>query len=178
MKKITVIFLCIISAVFTIWYMHFEAPWTNDGAISSIGLDHPALFIIWGVLTFSALTVSELQCCKKERLKIILPLIGISALGMALTLIFRFDYDIKPDYYLHCAGSLIFSVVEGASVFLIFFFNKSKTFAAMTAIIMLSDLVFLFIFKENGLIETVPVFAGYIMLSLETLRKEKYETAR
>ena len=178
MKKITVIPLCITSAVFTIWYMHFEAPWTNDGAISSIGLDHPALFIIWGVLTFSALTVSELQCFKKERLKIILPLIGISALGMALTLIFRFDYDIKPDYYLHCAGSLIFSVVEGAAVFLIFFFNKNRAFSAITALIMLGDLVLLIIFKENGLIETVPVFAGYIMLSLETLRKEKYEAAR
>mgnify|MGYP002852492006 CR=1 FL=1 len=178
MKKLSVI-LCASSIVYTLWYMHFDLPWTNDGALSTIGLTHRTYFIIWGVLTFAALSLSVITAYRERtKTKIYIPLLTLSGIGMALTLIFRFDYDIKPNYYFHCAGSLTFSIVTGVTIFLLFVLAKDRLFAVITAVILIADTVLLIIFKENGLIEAVPIFAGYIMLCITNLRRDKIEITR
>ena len=53
-----------------------------------------------------------------------------------------------------------------------------KAFTVASGMILIGDLVCLLIFKETGLIETLPIFAGYIMLSAVNLRREKIETTR
>ncbi len=178
MKKLSVI-LCAVSTVYTLWYMHFDLPWTNDGALSAIGLGHRFLFSVWGILTFASLAVSIITAYKRyTNTKAYVPLLIISGAGMALTLIFRFDYDLKPDYYFHCAGSLTFSIVTGFTIFLLFVLAKNRLFAVITAVILIADTVLLIIFKETGLIEAVPIFAGYIMLCITNLRRDKIEAAR
>ena len=171
--------LCIFSTVYTLWYMHFGKPWTNDGALSKIGLEQRAAFIIWGILTFLSLGLNIYTGYRKiEKQKTSIILLGVSAVGMALTLIYRFDYNLMPDYYLHCAGSLLFSAVTGGAVLTLFLLAKRKTFSAVTAAVMLTDLICLLIFKETGIIETVPIFTGYILLSIFNTGSEKLEAAR
>ena len=77
----------------------------------------------------------------------------------------------------------MFSAVTGITVFLLFLicFKKGVMFKAFTVasgMILIGDLVCLLIFKETGLIEALPIFAGYIMLSAVNLRREKIEIAR
>lgn len=168
-----------VCVLYTLWYMHFGKPWTNGGALSTIGLRHRVLFAIWGVLTWITISFGIHLVCQKNQLnrKIFLPLLSVSAAGMALTLLFRFDYDIVPDYYLHCIGSLTFSAVTGVTVFLLFFLLKNKLFTVLTAVILLTDTICLLIFKETGLIEVLPIVAGIVMLNI-SLRRERIEAAR
>lgn len=44
--------------------------------------------------------------------------------------------------------------------------------------ILLGDFVLLLIYQETGLIETVPIFAGYIMLAVINTRSDKVEIFR
>ena len=56
-RKVLSVLLCTAATVYTLWYMHFGVPYKNSGALSKIGLEHRILFTIWGVLTYTALTV-------------------------------------------------------------------------------------------------------------------------
>ena len=181
MKKTFSVILCAVSFLYTIWYMHFGTPYKNSGALSKIGIEHKGLFVIWGAPTFSALAYSIAIAYRRYlKTKVYIPLLTISGIGMTLFLIFDFDYDIMPDYYIHCAGSLAFSVVMGTTMFLLFLlcYKKGFVFKSLTylsAVVLLIDLLMLVIFKENALIEALPIFAGYIMLSTINLRRDKIE---
>ena len=58
MKKYVNIALSLTAAIYTCWYMHFGIPYKNSGALSTIGLEHKGLFVLWGILTFTALAYS------------------------------------------------------------------------------------------------------------------------
>lgn len=184
MKKALYSVLTAITIAFTIWYMHFGICYKNEGALSKIGLNHRIYFAIWGILTFVTLAIGICTNFKKHtKHKFYIPLLVISAIGMAMTLAFRFDFDIKPDYYLHCIGSLLFSVVMGVTIFLLYLmcYKKGKifkVFCIFSGAILLADFVLLLIFKETGLIEVVPIFAGYIMLNTTLYRRERIEATR
>lgn len=184
MKRFITPIMSLITMAYTVWYMHYGIPYENSGALSKIGLSHHFEFVVWGVLTMLTLGVGIVICFKRYcKTRAYIPLLIVSSIGMALTLCFDFDYDIKPDYYFHCVGSLLFSVVMGATIFILFLlcYNKSKLFEAFTYItsfILLADLVLLIAYKETGLIEVVPIFAGFIMLSAATLRRDKIAITR
>lgn len=183
-KELIALVLCFGATLYTIWYMHFAPPYKNVGALSKIGLEHPVYFAIWGALTYFALALSLTLAYKKYAKTIVyIPLLVISGIGMILTLTNDFDFDKKVQYYLHCTGSLMFSAVTGITVFLLFLlcFKKGamfKIFTILSGVILISDLICLLIFKETGLIEALPIFAGYIMLSAVNLRREKIEATR
>lgn len=173
--------LCLITTVYTIWYMHFGNPVKNSGALSKIGLEHHSLFVIWGILTYLSLSFALAIAYRKfTRTKIYIPLLCLSGAGMIMTLCFDFVYDDKLSYFMHCTGSLVFSAVSGITVFLLFLINFKKSimfkiFTYATGAILIIDLICLFIFKETGLIEIMPIFAGYIMLMITNIRREKIE---
>lgn len=179
--KAVCVISCIVSFIYTISYMSMGVVYKNSGALSKIGLTHHLEFVIWGMLTLFALCFNIAAAYRRyTKTKIHIPLLIISFFGMVLTLCFDFDFDNKLDYYLHCAGSLTFSAVMGITIFILFLFNfnKSKMFKAFTIItgsILIIDLICLLIFKETALIETLPVFAGYILLNIVNLRNEKVE---
>lgn len=175
-KRYITLILGAISAAYTVWYMHYGVPYLNSGALSKIGLEHRIAFWIWGLLTYCALAVGlTLAYRRYTYTRAYIPLLAASGVGMLLTLIFDFDYHKMPDYYFHCAGSLLFSAVTGATVLILFIlaYKKAKVFrifAWTTGAILAIDLVCLLIFKETGLIETLPVFAGYLMLGITNMR--------
>lgn len=174
--------ISIATAIYTLWYMHYANPFKNEGALSTIGLSHKPLFIIWGIMTLLSLGLGiTLAYIKNSKSRLYMPLLIISAIGMALTLLFDFKYDVKPDYYLHCIGSLAFSVFMGMNIFLLFLLNykKGKMYAFFTyvsATVLLADFILLLIFKETGFIEAFPIIMGYIMLGITNLRSEKIES--
>lgn len=171
MKKYFLIAVSFLAAIFTIWYMNFGSLTDNSGALSVTGLDHPVYFTIWGVLTFTGIYGNLLLSYKKLIPNIYFQYIFfvLSAIGMFLTLICDFDYSIYIQYILHCIGSMLFSVSTGICVFLLFFLNykRNKLFSVFTYIIgsiLIIDLILLLIFKENALIEAVPVLFALIIL--------------
>lgn len=159
--------------VYSLWYASLGGFDGNNGALSKIGLEHPILFTLWGLLTYAALSFGIIAGLKKAKAKCFVLLLIIALIGMILTLCFDFDYDKHTQYMLHCIGSLTFSAVMGITVFLVFLLNKSYYLAAVSAIILVTDLILLIIFKETAFIELMPIFSGYIMLSIHSLREEK-----
>lgn len=181
MKKIIGIVFSAIATLYTIWYMHFGVPYKNSGALSKIGLSHHNLFVVWGLLTLFALCYNTTIAYRRyTKTKAHIPLLAIASIGMALTLIFNFDYNLKPDYYLHCVGSLAFSVIMGITIFVLFAlcYKEFKTFMFITGAILIIDLICLLIFKETGLIEALPIFAGYLLLGIVNTRRDKVEIKR
>lgn len=175
MRKILCILTASAAVLFTCYYMHFGGIWGNKSALSTVGLDHPVLFTIWGVLTFIALAVNIIYAYSKTKfIKLSLLLIP-SLIGMALTLMCDFDYSQHAQYLAHCIGSLTFSAVTGTTVFLLFLLDKRYIRAVVCAVILITDTILLIIFKETALIEVVPIFSGYILLLSYNLEKEKIE---
>jgi hypothetical protein len=162
--------------------MHFGVPYKNSGALSKIGLEHHTYFVIWGVLTLVALCYNTVIAYRKyTKSRAYIPLLIVATIGMIMTLSFDFDFDKKVDYYLHCIGSLTFSVVVSVTIFVLFAicFNRNRMFKVLTVIttvILLIDLVCLFIYKETALIEALPIFAGYLMLGIVNVRRDSLET--
>lgn len=172
------------TTIYTIWYMQFGNPVENSGALSKIGLTHPIYFAIWGVMTYTSLASGIIIGYKKYcKTKVYIPLLIITGIGMVLTLTCDFDFDKKVQYFLHCGGSLTFSVLTGITIFTLFLLNYNKNilfkiFTYFTAAILVVDLALLFVYKETGLIEALPIFAGYLLLSIVNLRREKIEATR
>lgn len=165
-------------SAYTIWYMSLGDVTENSGALSKIGLDHPVLFAVWGAATYALLySLIHTAYRKYTDYKFYHWLMAVSGVGMLLTLTCDFDYDKRLQWFLHCAGSLTFSAVTGITVFLFFLLcaKKDKIFLVITFIVgavLLGDTVFLIIFKETALIETVPIFIGYAVLNLTLYKKE------
>lgn len=172
MKKFICLFSCIVSGVYSVCYASLGGFCGNSGALSKIGLAHPVLFAVWGILTYFALALNIIIGFKRTKYKFYIALLVIALIGICLTVIFDFDYSKHNEYILHCVGSLTFSAVMGITVFLLFLVNKAYFFAVLSGLILITDLILLVIFKETALIELTPIFAGYIMLSIYNLKKE------
>lgn len=181
MKKTLICTLSFAAAAYTVWFMHFGSLTENSGALSKTGLRHPILFAAWGTLTFFALFADGIYIYNRGSKKFkafFIALCTVSFIGMVLTLCFKFDYDLRIQYYLHCAGSLAFSASSGAAVFLLFLINfkKNKLYAALTVvvgIILTADLIFLIIFQESALIEGVPVIFALISMPIVILSERQ-----
>lgn len=186
MNKSVLVFLSVSAVIFTIWYMHFGNLTDNSGALSKTGLIHPVYFTIWGALAFSALYSNLLYAYKKylSKYRFQYYLAFLAGIGMLLTVTCKFDYSLKAQYFLHCAGSLAFSVLTGILVFLLCLLNyrKNLLFKILTyaiGLILSADGILLIIFKETALIEAVPVLFGLIILpAINLIYKEKVYAAR
>ena len=165
--------MCIISTAYSVFYAGIGGFKGNDGALSKIGLEHPVLFAIWGILTCIALFFCIFIAYTDTKFKFHYPMLLIAFVGMILTICCDFDYDLKLQYWLHCIGSMTFSIVSGLTVFMLFLLKKDYIFTVITGGILITDLVLLIIFKETAFIELMPIFAGFVMLCIHNLRREK-----
>ena len=176
MKKIWISLISALYCGFTLGYMHFADPRTNAGALSTIGLDHPVLFALWGAGTYGVLYLLLYTMYNKQKRRglchgLLLP----AGVGMALTVCCPFDFERHTLWLLHCIGSLAFSVLSGVAIFLCFLFSFKKgrfwQYATVFwAALMIGDLILLLIYKETGLIEATPVLAGVVLAPRFRLR--------
>lgn len=185
MKKTICTFLSTASILLTLWLMHYASLIENSGALSKTGLKHPVLFAIWGIITYSALHLNiifGLQKISKTN-KIYYFLSATAGVGMLLTVSCDFDYSLRIQYYLHCAGSLAFSAITGILVFILFLYqfhknNIYKLFTIIIGSILIIDLILLIIFQETALIEAVPIIFGLIVLPIFNfyIKEKEYVT--
>lgn len=173
MKNYLCIILSAIAAVYSLVYANIGGFRGNAGALSKIGLTHPVLFAFWGALTCAALFANLIIGFKKTKYKFYIYFIAVAAIGMLLTILFDFDYSDKLNYWLHCIGSMTFSVVMGITVFLLFLLSRNYIFTIISAAILVTDLVLLIIFKETAFIELFPILSGLIMMVIHNMRKER-----
>lgn len=173
MKKFLLLFFSIVAAIYSLFYANLGEFKGNAGALSKIGLEHPILFSLWGGLTCIALFSNVIIGFEKTKYKFHYYLITAAAVGMLLTISFDFDYNDQLNYWLHCIGSMTFSIVMGITVFLLFLLSKNYIFAAASAIILITDLILLIIFKETAIIELFPILSGLIMMVIHNMRKER-----
>ena len=171
MRKAIGIITVITAVIITVYYLTICGIRGNESALSTVGLEHHTIFTLWGISTYIALATNISITFLKTKFYIML--LFLSAIGMVLTLTCDFDYNKYPQYLAHCIGSLAFSVIMGINVFLSFFLTKKNLFALISAVILVLDLIMLIIFKETALIEIVPIFAGYIMLTINNLKEGK-----
>ena len=172
MKNIICVISCIIAIIYSVIYASLGTLSGNSGALSKIGLEHPALLAVWGIITYFSLAVNITIGYRKTKYKFHIPMLAVSLIGMLLTIFFDFDYSKYNEYILHCAGSLAFSAITGICVFLLFLVRKAYVLCAVSGAILLSDLILLIIFKETAFIELMPIFSGYVMLCILNLKKE------
>lgn len=175
-KRTAIAVLSAAVITYTLWYMSFGELTINAGALSKIGLRHPVLFAVWGILTYTALYSNIFYLNKMLYPKAMLHYFFAAAAlaGIILTVTCSFDYSLPVQYCLHCTGSLCFSVTTGLSVFLIYLrsFGKSLFYKISTVIIgllLFADLILLLIYKETALIEAVPIIFGLIIMPLTIL---------
>lgn len=175
LKKIVCIAGVFISAAITIYYLTITGLFGNESALSTVGLEHPFIFTIWGITVYFALAFNIYAAFSKTKFKFYIIFLVIAFIGMLLTLSCDFDYDKHTQYIFHCIGSLTFSVVSGILVFLAFLLQKHFALSFVCATILLIDLIMLLIFKETALIEVVPIFLGYVLLLSVNLQKKGNE---
>lgn len=173
MKKLICLLSCLVATAFSLYYSSLGGFAGNKGALSKIGLTHPVLFFIWGILTLFALSYNLIIGFSKTKHKFYIILLIIASVGMIMTLSFDFDYNNHIQYTLHCIGSLTFSATMGITVFSLFLLTKKYILTIISGIILIGDLILLIIYKETAFIELMPIFAGYIMLSVNNCRREK-----
>lgn len=173
MKKIFCLCFSTIAVIYSLFYASFGGFSGNSGALSKIGLTHPVLFIIWGIITCLALFFNLIVGYMKTKYKFYIPLLLIAFIGMVLTVTNDFDYSDKTQYLLHCIGSMSFSIVMGITVFLLFLLSKNYIFAGISGLILTVDLIFLILFKETAIIELTPIFAGCILLGIHNFKGER-----
>jgi hypothetical protein len=187
MKLIINIILSICAISYTVYFMSLNDLTTNNGALSKTGISHPVLFFVWGILVYTALCTNIFSLADKfNKITNFHIILVASFIGMLMTLIFKFDYSLKMQYLLHCSGSLIFSVCTGIEVFITYMYGfKKNTFNAVLtviiALILITDLILLIIFKQNALIEGLPIIFALAVMPVTqavfTLSSKSKETA-
>ena len=175
MKNFLTLILTGISVAYSLWFAAFGGFVGNRGALSKIGLSHPVLFCLWGALTFLTLALLLTIGYGKTKYKFYTYLLTVAGVGMALTLFCDFDYDLRVQYYLHCIGSMSFSVVTSANVLLLFFLQKRYILGGVCAGVVAADFILLLIFKETAFIELFPIFAGYALLLINNFKEKALE---
>ncbi len=184
MKKYILAAISFAAFAYTIWFMHFGELTTIEGSLSKTGINHTFLFAIWGIITFTALylnvfTLFSEHIKKYSWKKFYFTMMLLSATGMALTLSCRFGYEFGAEYYLHCAGSLTFSILTSVIVFTYYMLNfrRHRLYAIATIVIgvlLITDMIFLIAYKQNALIEAVPILFGLFIMPLTLfIDKEK-----
>lgn len=172
MKKIFLISANSAAAIYSIIYASIGGFVGNESALSTVGLEHPVLFFLWGITVCCVLYLDIFIAYSQTKYKFHYCAAAVSAVGMILTVCCDFDYDKYTQYILHCTGSLTFSIVTGVTVFLFFVLAKNRLSAVISAVILITDLIFLLIFKETALIELVPIFTGMLLLTVHNIKTE------
>ena len=176
--------------VFVVWYGFLSAP-NKQGELASfsdkikyitasmIGLMHPWLFRVWGLLASATVFSNTMYCYRKydfnSRVGIIMGSIGSAAIFLTVNCPSMGDDDKDfsiPRCSVHWAGALLFAVCCAAPL-VIFLFNKARKekgrflFGLIFFVsLLLVMLVLLVTVGKSAIIENIPMVAAYILLLL------------
>lgn len=158
----------IISLVYAMYYIDILNPLKYS--LSEIGRYNTALFVVWCLLSGIAilLNVHRLYARTGYTAKL-----GKAFLYSGLIFLVATFLNMSKDpiifYWIHVATAILFSVLSFASIALCFIFmsKRKKSYLILTIILfalLLVDIIFLIIYKQMALFESIPLVLCYVAL--------------
>lgn len=164
--------LMIAATCYTLWYLSFSNPMRSEGALSIIGLSHPFLFFIWGVLAELALYFNIEQAYRRAgyQNRWGRRMLNLAVTSILITLLVPFDYNHLGQYIFHCYGAISFIIYNGTAMLILFFrFYKKKSYLAagcLSASILCITLLLFLILGESGILEAAPMLLSFLILCI------------
>lgn len=156
------------SLIYAMYYIDIENPLKYS--LSEIGRSNWALFIVWCVLSGLALLLNVYRLYERTgytgRLGKILLYSGL--IFLVLTFL-NMSKDPMYWYYIHVATAILFSVLSFFSIAfcLVSMSKRMKAYLYATSVffaLLLVDIVFLIIYKQMALFESIPLVLCYTVL--------------
>lgn len=156
------------SLIYAMYYIDIENP--LQYSLSEIGRSNWALFIVWSLLSGFAILLNVHRLYQRTGYTVGLGKIFLySGLAFLVCTFLNMSKDPIIFYYIHVATAILFAVLSFASIMLclLFMSKKSKAYLIVTSILsvlMLVDIVFLAIYKQMALFESIPLILCYVVL--------------
>lgn len=140
---------------------------------SVIAMVHPYLYYFWVLFTIVSLwlNISYMYRHNDYNGKAGKVTMYLSFICIIITKIIPHEDDFNWRMVVHWSAALAFGVFCAASIIL-FLFNKSKinkrflTTLLLFIAVLATMIILLILFKENGAIETLPIWSAYLILYL------------
>lgn len=159
----------------TVYGFFAEDPFSPDGTASIIGLEHPVLFFFWGLLTAVSVFLNFKYMFDRYGYKNKLCHFMVDAAPILIMLTVCVKSHSGDDWpinkIIHWAAALLFAlfVISATFIFFVSHARRSGRFAVSAAIfgvISVAALSWLVVVDKNGIIESVPYWAAYILMFL------------
>ncbi len=175
--KYSSLILLVVSFIYFTVYGFLENPFLPSGTASEIGLKYPTAFKFWGVTSGSALTVNLCYLYRHNEFKFSkIKTIGYVCMALGVVCIMTCVHVPSTRIFglqmiIHWGTALSFALFFAAALilFLLFPKNKNKQYLITTlsfGILLLGIVIALLIWGKNGFIESLPMWAAYIIIFL------------
>ncbi len=171
------------SLIYAMYYIDIQNP--LQYSLSEIGRSNWALFIVWSLLSGIAILLNVHRLYERTGYS---SKIGKAFLYSGLVFLVLTFLNMSKDpmywYYIHVATAILFAVLAFASISLclLYMAKKIKAYLYITVILfalILVDIVFLIIYKQMALFESIPLVLCYVILFFtnftETFNPNKIE---
>lgn len=158
----------LISLIYAMYYIDIMNP--LQYSLSEIGRSNHLLFIVWCILSGIALLLNVHRLYSRTRYTARL---GRAFLYSGLAFLFFTFINMSKDpiifYHIHVITAILFAVLSFASVSLclIHMSKKMKSYLVLTIIFFIFifiDIIFLIIYKQMALFESIPLVLCYTVL--------------
>jgi hypothetical protein len=156
------------SLIYAMYYIDIQNP--LQYSLSEIGRSNWALFIVWSLLSGIAILLNVHRLYERTGYS---AKIGKAFLYSGLIFLVLTFLNMSKDpmywYYIHVATAILFAVLAFASISLclLYMAKKIKAYLYITVILfalILVDIVFLIIYKQMALFESIPLVLCYVIL--------------
>ncbi len=175
--KYSSLILLVISFIYFTVYGFLRNPFLDTGTASEIGLEFPIAFKFWGVTSGSALACNLCYIYRHNEFKNkIIKIIGYICMILGVICIMTCVHvpstRIKGlQMYIHWGTALSFALFFAAALILFLVFPKVKNMQYIYTtiafgILLLGIVIALIIWGKNGFIESLPMWAAYVIIFL------------
>lgn len=167
-KEIVCMVALLASLIYAMYYIDIKNP--LQFSLSEIGRYNWPLFIVWCLLSGIAVLLNVHRLYQRTGYSAGLGKIFLySGLIFLVCTFLNMSKDPIIFYYIHVATAILFAVLSFASIALclLYMAKKSKAYLILTVILfslILIDLIFLVIYKQMALFESIPLVLCYVVL--------------
>lgn len=167
-NEIVCMVVLVTSLIYAMYYIDIQNP--LQYSLSEIGRSNWALFIVWSLLSGIAILLNVHRLYERTGYS---SKIGKAFLYSGLVFLVLTFLNMSKDpmywYYIHVATAILFAVLAFASISLclLYMAKKIKAYLYITVILfalILVDIVFLIIYKQMALFESIPLVLCYVIL--------------
>ena len=169
--------LLIISFIYFTVYGFLENPFLPSGTASEIGLKYPIAFKFWGVTSGSALACNlcymylhnEFKTNKAKIAGYVCMALGVICIMTCVHVPSTRTFGVQMIVHWGTALSFALFFAIALMLFLIFPKNKNKQYLITTiafGALLLGIVIALLIWGKNGFIESLPMWAAYVIIFL------------